>query len=143
MKNILLLLITPLLITQLSCRSSEEENAPEVVMTAFQKKYPDETDPDCHNDRNGNFEPNFKKVGSHYQADFSPDGSWIETERRIKKKDLPEAVGVRLKEDFDEYEVVEIEEVDHHSKGLFYDVELRKDGEKKDVELNRKGEVIN
>jgi hypothetical protein len=143
MKNILLLLITPLLITQLSCRSSEEENAPEVVMTAFQKKYPDENDPDWHKDRNGNFESNFKKDGSHYKADFSPDGSWIETERRIKKKDLPEAVGVRLKEDFDEYEVVEIEEVDHHSKGLFYDVELRKDGEKKDVEFNRKGEVIN
>lgn len=140
MRPVFFLLFITLFIT---CQSSKKESTPEVVKAAFQKKYPNESDPDWHRDQNDNFESNFKKDGSHYKADFSPDGSWIETERSIKKKQLPEAVRKKLKEDYDAFEIVEIEEVDHHSKGLFYDVELRRYGEKTDVAFNAEGQVIN
>jgi len=142
MKNILLLL-TFLSYSFICCTNQVKGQTPEAVKAAFQKKYPDENDPDWTVDKNGNFESKFKKNGEHYRADFSPEGKWIETERNIKKKDLPQAVQDRIKDDYDDIKIYEIEEVQHHSKGIFYDVEFKIDGKKKDVEINAAGIIIN
>lgn len=134
------------LLSFLSCESAvtqEEGNSvPKVVKEAFQAKYPDEKKEDWEIDRNGNWEAKFKEDGEHYKADFTPDGKWIETECSIKKKELPKAVEKSVKNQFDDYEIVEIEKTDHHSKGLFYDVEFKKDGKKFDVEFAKDGRVI-
>lgn len=130
-------------VNNISCQSVDKSGVPEEVQESFAERYPGEKDPDWRKDRNGNFESHFKRKGRHYRADYSPDGVWIETERSIKKDDLPKAVKNELKKNFDSYEIVEIEEVDHPSKGLFYDVELKKDGEKKDVEFTTEGKIIN
>lgn len=123
--------------------ASCEGQVPESVKTAFEEKYPGEKHSKWKTDRNGNFESHFKKDGKEYRADFSPQGEWIETERSIKKKELPELVRQILKSDYDDYEIVELEETRHHSKGLFYDVELKKDGKKQDVEFNVAGKILN
>lgn len=125
------------------CNSAAEGQVPKEVKTAFKDKYPNENDPDWHKDKNGNFESNFKKDGKHYKADFSPEGQWLETERRISKKDLPDAIKEKIEKEFKEYKLVEIEEVDHNSKGRFYDLEFKKDGEKQDIEFNAQGNIIN
>ena len=116
---------------------------PEEVEIAFEKKYPGEKHSKWEIDRNGNFESHFKKDGKEYRADFTPQGEWIETERSIKKKELPELVLEKIKSDYGDYKIVELEETRHHSKGLFYDVELKKDGKKRDVEFKVSGEIIN
>jgi len=115
----------------------------DVVKEGFAEKYPGEKHTKWKTDRNGNFETHFKKDGKEYRADFSPQGEWIETERSIKKKELPELVLQKLKAEYDDFEIVELEETRHHSKGLFYDVELKKDGKKQDVEFNVNGKVLN
>lgn len=122
-----------------SCRSQ----VPRSVEEAFEQHYPDENDPDWRTDRNGNFEAHFKEEGEHYRADFAPDGKWIETERSIKKKDLPKVVREILRSDYDDFEIVELEETLHHKKGLFYDVELKKNGKKSDVEFSTTGKILN
>ena len=137
MKKIILLLLT--IFSLESCVAQ----VPDSVQEAFEEKYPGENDPDWRTDRNNNFEAHFKKDGKHYRADFTPEGNWIETERSIKKKELPELVLDKLKSDYDDYEIVELEETRHHAKGLFYDVELKKDGKKMDVEFKVTGEIIN
>jgi len=123
--------------------SSCSAQTPDEVKEAFDEKYPGEKHSKWKIDRNGNFETHFKKGGEEYRADFTPQGEWIETERSLKKKELPELVRKRIKSDYDDYEIVELEETRHHSKGLFYDVELKKDGKKQDVEFNTNGEIIN
>ncbi len=125
------------------CQSADSRKVPERVSKAFIEKYPGENKPEWRRDRNGNFESHFKKDGTKYRADFTPAGNWIETERSIKKDDLPHAVKKQLKKLYDGYKIVEIEKVDHPAKGLFYDVELKKDGEKMDVEFTDNGEIIN
>lgn len=125
------------------CNTTAKGQVPKEVKATFKSMYPKENDPDWHKDKNGNFESNFKKDGKHYKADFSPDGKWLETERRILKKDLPNVIREKIDKDFKDYKLVEIEEVDHNSKGRFYDVELKKDGKKKDVEFNAQGNIIN
>tara|TARA_R110000868_G_scaffold125037_2_gene330364 strand:+ start:30705 stop:31139 length:435 start_codon:yes stop_codon:yes gene_type:complete len=142
-KCILLFSILIFTISYLSCQTSGKDEVPSEVKASFKAKYPGENDPDWEKDKNGNFESSFKIDGKHYRADYSPEGVWIETERSIKKKELPEIIQQLLKTDYDAFSVVEVEEVQHHSKGLFYDVELKKDGEKHDVEFLKNGQVIN
>ena len=126
-----------------SCQTKAQERTPEVVKQSFKAKYPEENDSNWHMDKNGNFETHFKKGDDNFRADFAPDGKWIETEESIKKKKLPKPVFSKLEADYSDYKIVEIEKVDHHSKGLFYDVELKKDGEKTDVEFTSNGNIIN
>lgn len=123
------------------CQSNRQ--TPKVVKEAFKSKYPGENDPDWTKDKNENYEASFKKDGDHFRADFDSEGNWIETEQSIKKKKLPIVIEAKLAVSYDDYEIVEIEKVDHHSKGAFYDVELKKDGEKIDVEFKANGTVIN
>jgi len=143
MKHLILFIILNITLGLFSCQSSvTAQGVPDAVKSTFQAKYPGENDPDWHTDRNGNFESHFKKKGVKYRADFSPDGKWIETEQSISKKDLPDAIKDKLKKDYDDYKIVELEKVDSASKGAFYDVEIKKDGKKMDVEFRADGSVL-
>lgn len=116
---------------------------PDAVKKSFQSKYPGENDPDWKKDANGNFESHFKMDGVHYRADFSPNGNWVETETSIDEKDLPEVIKAKIKADYNDKEITEIEKVDHHSKGIFYDVEFKQKGKNKDIEFDPSGNVLN
>lgn len=142
MRTLFYLFIIFLFYPLFSCQSTANGQIPEVVKRSFESKYPGENDPDWHEDKNGNFESNFKKDGDKYRADFSPQGAWIETERSIKKKDLPKEVQKKPKDEYSTFKVLEIEEVDHYLKGLSYDVELKKGGEKHEVEFSANGQVL-
>ncbi|PKV50213.1 putative PepSY-like beta-lactamase-inhibitor [Aquimarina sp. MAR_2010_214] len=136
-------LIPYLMLLTISCSSVAQKKVPTAVEKSFKEKYPDENDPDWHKDKNGYYESNFKIKGKHYRADFDSSGKWIETERNIKKKKLPNAVKEKIERDFDDYKIIEIEEVDHHLKGRFYDVEFKINGKKQDIEFNKNGKIIN
>lgn len=143
MRKVSKYLIIAALVLCFGCSGTAKGQVPEAVKSAFKSKYPGENDPDWRKDKNGNYESHFKKDGEHYRADFSPSGSWIETESSIKKKDLPDSIMKVIKSDFDEDDIVEIEKVDHNQQGLFYDVEFKIDGKKKDVEFKKDGTIIN
>lgn len=125
-----------------NCNQSANSQAPEAVKKSFQEKYPGENDPDWHTDAHGNFESHFKIDGVKYRADFNADGSWIETETSIDKDDLPKAIKEKIKNNFDG-DITEIEKVDHHLKGIFYDVEFKQKGKNKDIEFKSNGTIIN
>lgn len=147
MKNLFLLAL--IFVFAIGCESGkekkqkkEETNVPAAILTNFQQIYPNEKSPDWSIDKNGWYEARFKVDGEKYRADFRPTGEWIETENDIKQKNLPKVIKDIIDEQFQDYKVVEVERVTHHKKGLFYDVEFEKDGEKMDVEFNEKGEAI-
>lgn len=142
MKNTPKLLVIFALLFAFNCNQSVNSQTPEAVKKTFQAKYPGEDDPDWEIDSNGNYESHFKINGIKYRADFRPDGAWIETETNIDKKDLPKAIREKLKKDFDG-EISEIEKVNHHSKGIFFDVEFKQKGKNKDVEFKADGTIIN
>lgn len=142
MKKSYILLTTAFTILLYTCNQTINSQTPEAVKTTFQTKYPGENDPDWHLDSNGNYESHFKIKGVRYRADFKPDGSWIETETSIDKKDLPKAIRDRIEKEFDG-KISEVEKVEHHSKGLFYDVEFKQKGKNKDIEFRANGAIIN
>ncbi|MFS4482590.1 PepSY-like domain-containing protein [Hyunsoonleella sp. 2307UL5-6] len=142
MKKPLTSIILFCIVLTFSCNTSVNSQAPEAVKTTFKAKYPGENDPDWHKDSHGNYESHFKIDGIKYRADFKADGTWIETESSINMDDLPKAIKEKIEKDFDG-KISEIEKVDHHSKGLFYDVEFKQKGKNKDIEFKADGTIIN
>lgn len=126
-----------------SCQNTIKAQVPDVVQTAFENKYPGETDPDWEVDAHNNYEAHFKKKGEKYRADFSPNGQWIETESSIKKDELPKAIRTVIKNKFGSEDITEIEFVQSASNGTFYDVEFKQKGKNKDVEFRANGDIIN
>lgn len=139
MKNILILA----LVLIFGCPSALKAQAPDAVKKTFQTKYPGENDPDWHQDDHGYYEAHFKKKGIKYRADFNADGTWVETETNIEKKDLPEAIRRVINDKYSSEEISEIEKVDSATKGIFYDVEFKQKGKNKDVEFKADGSIIN
>jgi hypothetical protein len=135
------LLILCLLLT-FACNAGVKAKAPEAVKKTFQSKYPGENDLDWHKDDHGYYEANFKIDGVKYRADFNEDGTWVETETSINKDDLPDAIKKVIKEKYDDEDITEVEKVESASKGLFYDVEFKRDGKNKDVEFRTDGSII-
>lgn len=127
----------------LSCEQMTYGQAPEAVKTTFQAKYPGENDPDWHLDSHGNYEARFRIDGIRHRADFATDGTWIETEVSIKMKELPKAIKEVIDAKYSDEDITEIERVEHHTKGLFYDVEFKQKGKNKDVEFKADGAIIN
>ena len=118
------------------------QDGKEVAKAAFKKQYPEAEDVEWGKDDNDYYEASFKLAGKKYRADYSQQGEWIETESSIKFGDLPEAVKKTIRERYNKDDITEIEKVEHASRGLFYDVEFKRGGKNKDVEIRENGEVI-
>lgn len=124
-------------------KKDNDKEVPQAVRETFQAKYPGEDDPDWHTDSHGYWESRFRIDGVRHRADFLPDGTWVETEVSIKKKELPEAILKVIKEAYSDERITEVEWVDSAAKGVFYDVEFKRKGKNKDVEFRASGEIIN
>ncbi len=145
MKKISILIAACLSVGLLSCQEKKEDEkneVPKAVEVAFQKKYPGENDPDWEQDDHGYWESHFEIDGEKYRADFNADGTWVETENDIKKKELPEAIQKAIKENYADYEITEVEHVQNAEKGEFFDVEFKQKGKNKDVMFRKDGTEI-
>lgn len=152
MKKLTLLIAGIFCIGLLSCQEKKvkeskekektESGVPIAVKESFQKKYPDEHDPDWRQDDHGNWESHFKKDGEKYRADFNADGSWIETENSIKEENLPDAVKKKIEEEYPDRKITEVEHVTSAKEGEFYDVEFKQKGKNMDVEIREDGSII-
>ena len=115
---------------------------PEKVLEAFAQKYPDATKATWAIDRNGRHEADFKMGGTSYRADFDADGTWVETETSVKWKDLPEATKAAFQNEDKKKDIIEIEMVDSHEKGKFYDIEYKIGVGKQDIVITAEGKVL-
>ena len=55
---------------------------------------------------------------------------------------MPQAIKEKIIRDFDG-EITEVEKVEHHSKGTFYDAEFKQKAKNKDIEFNSDSTIIN
>lgn len=115
---------------------------PPEIENAFAGKYPTAGGTKWEVDENGYWEAGFRLGDLEYRADFTKDGTWVETERSIKFEELPDPVQRAIKREFGEDEITEIESVDHPAKGEFFDVEFNRSGKNLDAEYNAAGERL-
>lgn len=72
------------------------QKPPQVVLNAFQQKFPSATDVDWDKEKNGEWEAEFETNGIEQSASFSAEGKWLETETEIRASELPSPVQAAL-----------------------------------------------
>ncbi|MBK9018297.1 MAG: PepSY-like domain-containing protein [Saprospiraceae bacterium] len=131
-----------LFIAYLVFPSCQFAQPPAKVLHSFQKKYPAAKEVSWNIDRNERHEADFSLNGIHYRADFNSDGAWVETERSVDWKDLPEATKAAFLSEDTKKDVIEIELVEHHQQGEFYDIEYKTGNGKQDIRITAAGKVL-
>ena len=108
---------------------------PKAVKEAFSKKYPtaEKVEWDDAESDAAEYEVEFKLKGNKSTAKFKADGSWLETETKIKKSDLPQAVKTAITAQFTGYDLDEVELVETPELAMAYEVKLK--DEKNDSEV--------
>lgn len=134
--RILLFLLT---YTIMSCQLADP---PAKVLKAFQEKYPHAQKVSWSVDRNTWHEAGFVQDGTHFRADFDAEGNWVETETSVKWEEMPAAAQAAFKDEDKKKDIVEIELVDNHKEGRFYDIEYHTDGHKQDIRITPDGKVL-
>jgi hypothetical protein len=83
-------------------------DAPAAVKEAFAKKFPDVKKVSWEMEDESIWESEFKLKGTEYSANFTIDGTWVETEHELKKSELPSSIRDFLNSDYKEYKIEEI-----------------------------------
>ncbi|MCB0649901.1 MAG: PepSY-like domain-containing protein [Saprospiraceae bacterium] len=118
-----------------------QKNIPNAVKAAFAEKFPGATSIKWEKE-DGEFEAEFKWQQSEYSANYSMDGKWMETEKSIDKKDLPEAVTATLADQFKDYKIKEANLLSNPEMEVAYEVELKSGLKTIEVLLDASGKVI-
>ncbi|QSJ16871.1 PepSY-like domain-containing protein [Nostoc sp. UHCC 0702] len=110
-----------------ACHSSE---VPQTVQSAFLKKYPGVL-PDWEPQAYG-YEAVFIDKGIEYEAEFSQDGQWLETEYEVLETQFPLIVLEQIRQKYPDY-VITKREIELTPQGTFYEVEVERGDE--EIEL--------
>jgi hypothetical protein len=95
MKTQILILAATLVIGFTAC-SQSGKNAPAPVKSAFSQKFPGATRVKWGRENDREWEAEFQMSGKNYSANFSNEGTWMETEYEVSIEELPSAVKATL-----------------------------------------------
>ncbi len=113
---------------------------PQAVLEAFNKKYPKATDVEWEKD-DLNYEVEFELEKVEYEATFSEDGTWLETETEITAKELPEKVASAFKAAYPKVKIKGVEKVET-PKISFYEIEYKKGLKKREAFFDKDGNPL-
>lgn len=140
MKSVFLVLIIGGLVT--SCNAQRIE-VPAVVSAAFTANHPAIKKVAWELEDNGNYEAEFKTKKSEVSETYSAAGKLIETEREIKKKELPAAIIAAIDRDFSGHEIEEAAIITYPDGRTAYEVELEGEGDVTfDAIFNGEGKLL-
>jgi len=138
-----ILFITALSLTigvQGFAQGNKHEKAPEKIVTAFNKKFPNATKVKWEREHENEWEAEFKMDGQSYAASFDANGMWQETEREIKKSEIPTEIMAILDQNFSDYDIDEAEVVET-AKGKGYEFEIEVNDEEFEVAIDANGNL--
>ncbi len=139
MKTIIVVLGMGLAITQVNAQKINAKDVPVNVKSSLEKNYAVK-DVDWSKE-GANYEASFEQKGTEISVVFDGIGSILETEREIKKSELPTAIHGILKKDYVEYEIEETTKIE--SKGeITYEVEVEKGKQTFDLIFDTNGKLV-
>lgn len=134
MKIMLLALVAALSLGSMSFLLISKTQVPQVVLHAFNTKYPNAKKVKWEEEEAMEYEAEFKLQGQEMSANFRADGTWLETETEIKKNALPDAVKKAISKEFPGYDVEEAERIETPDLPLAFEVELENESNNSEME---------
>ena len=104
----------------------KEGQVPASVRATFKKLYPDTYVHEWELIKKTQlYEAEFISKGTKYEAYFTRDGQWVQTERDIKKTEIPQEILVSLaKTQYATWEIDDVEEHQSPEHKLSYEIEV-------------------
>lgn len=140
MKNIFLVLFL-FAATLMYGQKISTDNVPDAVKTAFKQKFPDAQKVKWEMDYD-DFEAEFISNKKEISAKFSKEGVWIETETPIKPSVLPAEIKDFLSKNFAGFVVNAAETLDTATKGMMYELEIKKGELEYEILVSDKAKLI-
>jgi hypothetical protein len=139
MKNLILIVSFMLAFCFNAC--SSQTAVPEKVKTAFQKKFPAAVSVKWDNEEENEWEADFKSNNKKMSATFDNEGKWLETESKLNKKEIPEAVANTLNKEFKDFKIEEVASVETPEyKG--YEIKLEVDEADIELVIDSNGSIL-
>ncbi|WP_291101450.1 MULTISPECIES: PepSY-like domain-containing protein [unclassified Flavobacterium] len=137
MKKVIMILAIVLIY---SC--SFAKTPPKAVTDAFAKKFPTATKVSWGVEGPKEWEAEFTLEGEKISANFTQDGTWLETEKEIKSTSLPKAVLSAVKLKYNDWKIVEADKTETAKHGTIYEVDLKKGLKTKSLAFKEDGTSI-
>ena len=115
---------------------------PAAVTKAFAKKFPTATKVSWGIESPKEWEAEFTFEGNKISANFSENGTWLETERKIKAADLPKAVLAAVNLKYSDWKISEADKTESSKHGTIYEVDLKKEIKNKSIAFKEDGKSI-
>ncbi len=112
---------------------------PEAVKSAFNLKYPGASSVKWGKENSSVFEAEFKMNSAKMSANFSSDGTWVDSESQIEVSLAPEKVITAAKDQYPKFKISAVYKIESAANGTKYEVEMRSGKKKKEVMLNEDG----
>ncbi len=117
------------------------QDAPKAVKDAFSHKFPTAKNVKWSQEKNQEWEAEFKMDKTEYSANFLENGRWKETEHSFEiSKVLPE-MQANLDKSYPGF-IIEEAEIFETKEGLVYEFEMKKGKSKVEVKMNKTGKII-
>ncbi len=114
-------------------------NPPAAVQKAFTQKFEGASNVKWGKESSNEYEAEFTMNEVKMSANFSSEGTWLETETGIEVKQLPEKVIDAISETYPGWEIIEADRIENVKKGLQYEVNLKSGTKKKEIIFTPEG----
>lgn len=142
MKKFIIAALTCALSLPLVAQKVSTEEVPSIVLNAFKTRFPQVSGAKWEKEGTSGFEASFKMNKESYSANFGMEGKWLETEKPMSMKSLPEAVLGTLQNEFKGFQVKEVESVETPDQGNFFEMEIAKSKETYELHISAEGKVL-
>ena len=140
MKNIFIVLIMAFILS-LSA-NGQGLKVPDAVKNAFAVKFPGATNVKWGKENAKEYEAEFKLNNNSVSANFSLNGSWVETESVIPAADLPATVTSVIHTKYPAAVITLAEKTEQPGNKTMYEISFTVNGKKKSIELNPDGSLV-
>lgn len=98
---------------------------PEMVLKAFNQKFPNATNVKWDKENKNEYEAEFKWNGGKYSANFDKSGEWLETESPTTFNQLPEEVKKAFNTSYKNAKVKGVSKTETSKGKTIYEVEMK------------------
>jgi len=137
----LFLVVTIAAFFSLNACSQSGKEVPVNVKSAFSQKFPGASKVKWGKENENEWEAEFKMDGRKYSANFNNNGSWMETEYAVTKKEIPDAVKASLEKEFAGYKIEE-SEISETAEGKVYEFAIENGKSEMEVSVDEAGKII-
>ena len=112
---------------------------PDPVKAAFNSKFPGASEIKWEKESKDELEANFKMNNTDVSANFKLNGTWVETETTIPASELPALVSNAVNAKYPGAVYERTEKIEKAGGKIMYEVNIKVNRKKKELELNEDG----